>query len=89
MMASQRNGTLYIGVTNDLLRRVTEHRTGKIKGFTQRYGITMLVWYEQTERMDDAIAHEKRLKEWQRDWKIQLIEKNNPDWRDLYEEIIR
>ena len=89
IMASQRNGTLYIGVTNDLVRRVTEHREGKIEGFTQRYDIKMLVWYEQTERMDDAIAQEKRMKEWQRDWKIQLIEKTNPDWQDLYEEIVR
>ena len=86
-MASQRNGTLYIGVTNNLGRRVFEHRTGQCPGFTARYGVTMLVWYESYHDINEAIAREKKLKTWRRAWKLDLIEAINPDWRDLYEEL--
>ena len=75
--------TLYIGVTNDLARRIEEHRGGAVKGFTSRYGLGRLVWYETFDRVTDAIAHEKRLKRWNRAWKIQLIEELNPGWEDL------
>ena len=84
ILASRRNGTLYIGVTNNLARRVYEHRTEAVAGFTSRYGVTMLVWYEDYERIDEAITREKMLKRWRRAWKIELIEAFNPDWRDLY-----
>ncbi len=84
ILASQRNGTLYVGVTGDLARRVYEHREGLIKGFTSRYGVTMLVWYEDFPTADEAISAEKRIKRWRRAWKLQLIEKMNPQWLDLY-----
>jgi putative endonuclease len=84
IMASQRNGTLYVGVTSDLSRRAYEHREGLIKGFTTRYGVTMLVWYERFPTVDEAITFEKRLKRWRRKWKLELIEKMNPQWLDLY-----
>ena len=84
LLASQRHGTLYIGVTNNLARRVHEHRTKRTPGFTAAYGVTRLVWYEMYERIVEAIAREKMLKTWQRDWKIRLIEEANPDWSDLY-----
>jgi putative endonuclease len=87
ILASQRNGTLYIGVTNDLSRRVYEHRTKQVKGFTPRYGVAMLVWYEAYGDVNEAIAREKNLKTWHRAWKLRLIEEMNPDWRDLYEEL--
>jgi putative endonuclease len=76
-------GTLYIGVTNDLGRRVSEHRAGGTDGFTKAYGLTMLVYYERFDRIADAILREKRLKHWNRAWKIALIEKINPNWEDL------
>ncbi len=85
IMASRRNGTLYVGVTSDLGRRAFEHRTGAIKGFTKRYGCTMLVWFEPHERMDEAIAREKQIKSGSRKDKLALIEHDNPLWRDLYE----
>jgi putative endonuclease len=85
MVASERNGTLYVGMTNDLCRRVYEHREGLIPGFTVKYGVKMLVWYEPYPTALEAIAHEKRLKRWKREWKLDLIETMNPDWRDLYE----
>ena len=85
MLASQRNGTLYIGVTNDLARRVYEHRTGAVPGFTAKYGVKLLVWYELHGMIDEAIAQEKRIKRWRRAWKLELIERFNPQWRDLYE----
>lgn len=88
MLASKVNGTLYVGVTNDLSRRIAEHREKTAVGFTSKYGVTRLVWFESFDRVDDAIQHEKRLKRWRRDWKIQLIEKANPAWRDLYEELL-
>ncbi len=87
ILASQRNGTLYIGVTRDLKRRVWEHKHSLVKGFTQKYGVHMLVYFEQTEDVEEAILGEKRLKEWQRKWKLKLIEKENPEWKDLYYEI--
>ena len=85
IMASRRNGTLYIGVTADLPRRAFEHRTGAMAGFTKRYGCKSLVWYEAHERMDEAIAREKQLKAGSRAKKLQLIETMNPEWLDLYD----
>jgi putative endonuclease len=84
IMASTRNGTLYIGVTNDIARRAWEHREGLAEGFTRDYGVKMLVWYEAFEDVDVAIHRETRLKKWKRRWKLELIEKTNPEWRDLY-----
>jgi putative endonuclease len=84
MLASGRHGTLYVGVTKDLSRRIWEHRESQYPGFTERYGVTRLVWYEAYERVDEAIAREKALKKWRRDWKIRLIEEMNPEWEDLY-----
>ena len=89
IMASQRNGTLYKGVTNSLIRRVTEHKDGKTGGFTSKYKVQMLVYYEVYERIEEAIAREKQVGEWQRKWKLELIEKMNPEWRDLYEDIVK
>ena len=88
ILASQRNGTLYVGVTNDLVRRVHEHREKLVEGFTARYQVSRLVWFDQTESVEEAIAHEKRLKRWRREWKLALIEKSNPDWLDLYDRIL-
>ena len=85
IMASRRNGTLYVGVTGNLAKRVYEHREGLLKGFTRRYGVKMLVWYEHFPTADEAISFEKRLKRWRRAWKLELIEKLNPQWLDLYE----
>jgi putative endonuclease len=84
MLASGHHGTLYIGVTNDLLRRVSEHREGLVPGFTRRYGVKWLVWYEQHVDIRDAIVREKKLKRWRRDWKIALLEADNRHWSDLY-----
>ncbi|HRR42585.1 MAG TPA: GIY-YIG nuclease family protein [Syntrophales bacterium] len=88
ILASKRNGTLYIGVTSDLLKRIWEHRNDMVEGFTRRYGVHHLVWYEVHESMESAIEREKRLKEWKRKWKLELIERSNPDWRDLYDMIV-
>jgi len=88
MMASQRNGTLYIGVTSNVIKRVWEHKSNVIDGFTKKYGVHILVWYEVHETMDSAIQREKTLKKWQRKWKIELIESFNPDWKDLYKTIV-
>ncbi len=88
IMASNKNGTLYIGVTNDLIRRVHEHKNDLIEGFTKKYGVHSLVYIEQIDDVMSAIQREKQLKKWRRKWKLMLIEKNNPDWRDLYDEII-
>jgi putative endonuclease len=85
ILASGRNGTLYTGVTGDLSRRVWEHREELTKGFTSQYGVKKLVWYAVHGEIDQAILHEKRVKRWRRDWKIQLIEAENPQWLDLYE----
>jgi putative endonuclease len=87
--ASRRGGTLYVGVTNDLIRRVFEHREGLVPGFTKRYGIKMLVYYERHDTAAAAIQREKNIKHWPREWKIDLILSMNPDWRDLYDDITR
>ena len=84
ILASQRNGTLYVGVTNDLLRRVYEHKNGLADGFTKKYDVHFLVHFEATESIEAAIAREKQLKNWKREWKIALIETDNPHWQDLY-----
>ena len=89
MLASHRNGTLYIGMTNDLLRRVREHKSGLIEGFTKKYGVHMLVWYEAAESASSAIQREKQLKRWRRAWKLRIIEEGNPEWRDLFDELMR
>jgi len=86
-MASKRNGTLYLGVTSNLPLRAFQHRTGKIKGFTKRYRCHMLVWHEHFHDLQDARACDYRMKTWKRDWKIELIEKHNPLWRDLDDEL--
>jgi putative endonuclease len=88
LLASRRNGTLYIGVTSDLTRRVWQHRTEAVDGFSARYGTKMLVYFEVYEDIETAIAREKALKKWRRQWKLELIEKNNPDWRDFYPDIV-
>ncbi|NPU13211.1 GIY-YIG nuclease family protein [Bradyrhizobium sp. 83002] len=87
ILASHIGGTLYIGVTNDPVRRVAEHRSNLSDSFTKRYGVTRLVYFEVFEQIEQAIHREKRLKKWQRDWKISLIEKDSPDWNDLYPQI--
>jgi putative endonuclease len=88
IMASRRNGTLYIGVTNDLIRRVWQHRNHELPGFTSKYGVEGLVWFDSTPDVEAAIAREKQLKNWKREWKIALIEKANPYWRDLYDDLL-
>jgi predicted GIY-YIG superfamily endonuclease len=87
IMASRRNGTLYVGVTSDLPRRASEHRTGAVEGFTRRYGCKLLVWAEPYDRMEDAIAREKQIKSGSRKDKLALIERDNPQWRDLHESL--
>ncbi|MGO4406491.1 GIY-YIG nuclease family protein [Bosea sp. RAF48] len=84
ILASQKNGTLYVGVTNQLSRRVEEHRGGRGSEFARRYGVTRLVYAEHYDDPAEAIAQEKRVKHWQRNWKVALIERANPDWNDLY-----
>ena len=88
ILASKRNGTLYIGVTSDLAKRVWEHRDDLLEGFTKRYGVHRLVYYEFHEDMPAAIRREKQMKKWERAWKLEMIEKHNPSWRDLWEEIL-
>ena len=83
ILASQAHGTLYIGVTSDLIARLYQHRTGQVKGFTSRYRVYLLVRFEQFETMHDAISREEQLKRWHRQWKINLIESENPQWLDL------
>ncbi len=87
IMASQRNGTLYIGVTNDLVRRVYEHREGLADGFTKRHSVKTLVYFEVFDSVEQAIQREKTMKRWQRAWKMNQIERDNPTWRDLWEDI--
>ncbi len=87
MLSNGKNGTLYIGVTNNLLKRVKEHKEKILLGFTSKYNVTDLVYYEQTENVHSAISKEKVLKKWERQWKINLIEKENPEWIDLYFEL--
>jgi putative endonuclease len=88
MLASGRNGTLYTGVTSDLIRRVWEHKHDVVDGFTKTYGVHRLVWYELHETMNAAIGREKAIKNWKRTWKIELIEQSNDEWRDLYATIL-
>jgi putative endonuclease len=83
ILASRKHGTLYIGVTSDLPKRIYEHRNGAVRGFTRRYGLKRLVYFETFDDIEAAITREKRMKEWQRNWKIQLIERDNPHWNDL------
>ena len=83
LVANRKNGTLYVGVTSNLMARIYQHRTGAVAGFTQEYGVARLVWFEQHGTMDTAIQREKQIKKWLRSWKIALIEKDNLDWRDL------
>lgn len=89
ILASKRNGTLYTGVTNSLLRRVHDHKSKRNLGFTSKYNINLLVYYEVIDGAAAAIRREKQIKEWKRKWKLELIEKTNPTWRDLYEDIIK
>ena len=87
ILSNKRNGTLYIGVTNNLIRRIYEHKNNLIEGFTKNYNIHQLVYYEEYNNIDTAISREKQMKKWNRSWKMQIIEKNNSTWRDLYEEL--
>jgi putative endonuclease len=87
IMASGKNGTLYIGVTSDLIKRIFEHKTNVHDGFTSKYSVHSLVYFEVHDDIEAAIKREKQLKKWKRDWKIQLIEQENPNWQDLYEHI--
>ena len=88
ILANKRNGTLYTGVTADLHKRIWEHKNNLVEGFTKRYNIHQLVWYELHDSMESAIIREKRLKNWKRIWKLELIEKENPHWQDLYPKIV-
>ncbi|MEO8009651.1 MAG: GIY-YIG nuclease family protein [Betaproteobacteria bacterium] len=88
ILASRRNGTLYVGVTNDLVRRAYEHKNDLVAGFTKHYGVHLLVYYESTSDVASAIQREKHIKKWNRAWKIELIERMNVEWKDLYNEII-
>jgi putative endonuclease len=88
ILASKRNGTLYVGVTSDLVKRGWEHRTNAVDGFTKKYGVHALVYYELHENMISAITREKQLKKWNRAWKLRLIEERNPEWHDLWQEIL-
>jgi putative endonuclease len=88
ILASKRNGTLYIGVTNDLIRRVSEHKSGLVPGFTKTYGVNILVWFDQCNNIAVAIQREKQMKAWKRAWKIRLIEEANKEWKDLYQQLL-
>jgi putative endonuclease len=87
MLASRRYGTLYVGVTSDLIRRVAQHREKSIPGFTRQYNVTQLVWYEVHAEIAEAIDREKRIKHWNREWKLRLIHEMNPHWHDLYDQL--
>jgi putative endonuclease len=88
ILASKKNGTLYTGVTSDLVKRIWEHKNGLVEGFTRRYKVHNLVWYELHDNIDAAIEREKNMKEWKRAWKVRLLEKDNPNWNDLYDSIL-
>jgi putative endonuclease len=88
LLTSKRNGTLYVGVTSDLIKRIWEHKNDFVEGFTKRYRVHSLVWYEPHVSMESAIAREKAIKAWKRDWKVELIVRDNPLWRDLYEDLV-
>ena len=87
VLASSRNGTNYVGVTSNLVQRVWQHKNNQVEGFTRRYGVHILVWYEIHDTMESAISRGKTLKVWKRDWKLTLIEEANPGWHDLYDEL--
>jgi putative endonuclease len=87
-LASKRNGTIYIGVTSDLIKRIWEHKNNIVEGFTKKYGVHTLVWYEPHQTMEEAIRREKILKNWNRKWKLNLIEQSNPEWVDLFQSLI-
>ena len=88
LLASRRHGTLYVGVTRDLIRRIWQHKEGVLEGFTRDYGVKTLVWFESTGSIEAAIGREKQIKNWKREWKIALIERENPEWRDLYPDLL-
>ena len=88
ILASKRNGTLYTGVTSDLIQRVWQHKNNMVEGFTKKYNVKTLVYYEVHESAESALTREKRIKRWRRAWKLRLIEDNNPEWKDLYEQIV-
>ena len=92
ILASKKNGTLYIGMTNDLQKRVYQHKTGQVKGFTQKYGVSMLVYFEEFQQVQQAIERENNLKKWKRAWKLKLFEKDNPNWddraKDWYDDLL-
>ncbi|PKN37992.1 MAG: endonuclease [Deltaproteobacteria bacterium HGW-Deltaproteobacteria-2] len=88
ILASKKNGTLYTGVTSDLVKRIWEHKNDLVEGFTRRYKVHNLVWYELHDDIDAAIEHEKNVKEWKRAWNVRLLEKDNPNWNDLYDSIL-
>ena len=89
ILASRKHGTLYIGVTNNLIKRVYEHKQDLVEGFTKKYNVHMLVYFEQTNNVESTITREKQMKAWKRQWKIDLIEEKNPEWKDLYSDIIK
>ena len=88
ILCSQRNGTLYVGITNNLAKRVWEHKNKKVDGFTKKYEVSHLVYYEVHENPESAITREKQIKKWNRLWKLRIIEENNPEWKDLYKDIL-
>ena len=89
ILCNKRNGTLYTGVTSELIKRIYEHKNNLVDGFTKKYNIHRLVWYEIHESAEAAISREKQIKKWDRKWKLELIEKNNPKWNDLYEDVCK
>ena len=88
ILSNKKNGTLYIGMTNNLIRRIYEHKQGMISGFTRKHDLDKLVFYQKSGSVESAINREKQMKKWKREWKIKLIERNNPEWEDLYQKII-
>jgi len=89
LLANKKHGVIYIGVSSELIKRVWQHKNNVVKSFTQKYHVHDLVWYETHQHMASAISREKNLKKWRRDWKVKLIEKTNPDWLDLYPDLMR
>ena len=87
LLASRPNGTIYVGVTSNLIQRVWQHKNDRVEGFTRRYGVHTLVWYEAHGTMEAAIVREKAIKEWKRAWKMRLVRESNPEWNDLYQEL--
>jgi putative endonuclease len=88
ILCNKRNGTLYTGVTSDLIKRIYEHKNNMVDGFTDKYNVHHLVWYENHMTAESAITREKQIKKWNRKWKLELIDRNNPEWKDLYESIL-